>query len=118
MKRIIAAVVTVFLLWANIAYAGSTGSEKLIKSSSSSANECFEGFSRAMFSFNQAIDATVFEPIAKGYRVLPMVIRNGSSNVMNNISHLLSIPIIISKEILQELVIQLLDLQSILQLEF
>ena len=92
MKRLITAVVTVFLLWANVAYAGSTGSEKLKKSSSSSANECFEGFSRAMFSFNQAVDATVFEPIAKGYRVLPMVIRNGSSNVMNNISHLLSIP--------------------------
>ena len=92
MKKLITAVVTVFLLWANVAYAGSAGSEKLKKSSSSSANECFEGFSRAMFSFNQAVDATVFEPIAKGYRVLPMVIRNGSSNVMSNISHLLSIP--------------------------
>ena len=76
MKRLITAAVTVFLLLANVAYAGSTGSEKLRKSSSSSANECFEGFSRAMFSFNQAVDATVFEPIAKGYRVLPMVIRN------------------------------------------
>ena len=92
MKKLITAAVTVCLLWANVAYAGSTGSEKLKKPSSSSANECFEGFSRAMFSFNQAVDTTVFEPIAKGYRVLPMVIRNGSSNVMNNISHLLSIP--------------------------
>ena len=80
------------LLWANVAYAGSTGSEKLKKSSSSSANECFEGVSRAMFSFNQALDNVVFEPIAKGYRVLPLVIRNGTSNVMNNISHLLTIP--------------------------
>ena len=92
MKRLIAAAVTVFLLWASVAYAGSAGSEKLKKSSSSSANECFEGVSRAMFSFNQAVDNVVFEPIAKGYRVLPMVIRNGTSNVMNNISNLLTVP--------------------------
>ena len=92
MKKLITAAVSVFLLCASVAYAGSTGSEKLKKSSSSSANECFEGVSRAMFSFNQAIDSVVFEPIAKGYRVLPMVIRNGTSNVMNNISNLLTIP--------------------------
>ena len=92
MKKLITTAITVFLLWANVSYAGSTGSEKLKKSSSSSANECFEGVSRAMFSFNQALDNVVFEPIAKGYRVLPLVIRNGTSNVMNNISHLLTIP--------------------------
>ena len=92
MKKLITVAITVLLLWANVAYAGSAGSEKLKKSSSSSANECFEGFSRAMFSFNQAVDNVVFEPIAKGYRVLPMVIRNGTSNVMNNISNLLTIP--------------------------
>ena len=81
------------LVQVNSVNAGSTGSEELKgQGSGDTANECFEGFSRAMFSFNQAIDATVFEPIAKGYRVLPMAIRNGSSNVMSNISHLLSIP--------------------------
>ena len=79
-----------FLLWTNVTYAGSTGSEKLKKSSSSTANECFEGISRVMFSFNQAVDTIVIlSQIAKGYRVLPMVIRNGTSNVMNNISNLL-----------------------------
>jgi len=31
MKRLITAVVTVFLLWSIVAYAGSTGSEKLKK---------------------------------------------------------------------------------------
>ena len=92
MKRMVTVIVTIFLVWSSVVYAGSTGSEKLKKSPSSSANECFEGVSRAMFSFNQALDATIFEPVAKGYRVLPMVIRNGSSNMMGNISNLLTIP--------------------------
>ena len=92
MKKLITAAVTVFLLWANVAYAGSAGSEKLKKSSSSSANECFEGFSRAMFSFNQTVDTAVFEPIAKGYRILPLVLRNGTSNIVGNLSNLLTIP--------------------------
>ena len=92
MKRLFTTTVMVLLLWCTISYAGSTGSEKLNKSSSSTANECFEGVSRAMFSFNQAMDNVIFEPIAKGYRVLPMVVRNGTSNVMNNISNLLTIP--------------------------
>jgi phospholipid-binding lipoprotein MlaA len=65
MKRLILIVAMMFLLWANVAYAGSTGNENLKKSSSSSANECFEGFSRSMFSFNQAMDAVIFEPVAK-----------------------------------------------------
>ena len=29
--------------------------------------ECFEGVSRAMFSFNMAFDDIILEPIAKGY---------------------------------------------------
>ena len=92
MKRLIIMVTVMFLLCASIANAGSTGSEKLKKSSSSTTNECFEGISRAMFSFNQTVDNVVFEPLAKGYRVLPMVVRNGTSNVMGNISNLLTIP--------------------------
>ena len=92
MKRLIIIITMMFLLCASIANAGSTGSEKLKKSTSSTANECFEGISRAMFSFNQVVDTVVFEPLAKGYRVLPTVVRNGTSNVMGNISNLLTIP--------------------------
>ena len=33
--------------------------------------ECFEGFSRAIFKFNMAFDETIFEPVAKGYNKLP-----------------------------------------------
>ena len=90
MKRLIIAILVI--LWANSSYAGSTGSEELKGSKSSSANECFEGVSRAMFSFNQSLDAVIFKPIAEGYRVLPMEIRKGSSNVVGNLSNLLTIP--------------------------
>ena len=62
-----------FLLQISQVIAGSTEDEELKKASSqNTAGECFEGVSRAMFSFNHALDTTVFEPIAKGYRVLPL----------------------------------------------
>ena len=92
MKKVFITSVAVFFIWIGCAYSGSTGSESLKRTSSSTANECFEGVSRAMFSFNQAVDAVIFEPIAKGYRVLPVVVRHGTSNVMGNISNLLTIP--------------------------
>ena len=59
---------------------------------SHSAEECFEGTSRAMFKFNMALDNAVLEPIAKGYNKLPSPIRTGTSNFTSNIGTLLSIP--------------------------
>ena len=63
--------------------------------SSSNAKEvkdCFEGLNRATFAFNQTLDKVVFEPIAKGYRKLPVPIKTGTSNVISNLSNLLTIP--------------------------
>ena len=57
-----------------------------------SAEECFEGPSRAMFKFNMALDDIVLEPLAKGYNKLPYPIRKGTSNFTSNIGTLLSIP--------------------------
>ena len=54
--------------------------------------ECFEGFSRAIFKFNMAFDENIFEPVAKGYNKLPNPIKKGTSNFTSNISTLLSIP--------------------------
>ena len=34
----------------------------------------------------------IFKPVAKGYRTLPSPIRNGTSNVLNNLSNLITIP--------------------------
>ena len=57
-----------------------------------SAEECFEGTSRAIFKFNMAFDNAIVEPIAKGYNKLPSPVRSGTSNFTSNIGTLLSIP--------------------------
>ena len=71
------------------ANAGSEGSEELSKSNNS-AEECFEGFSRAMFKFNHGLDKVIFKPVAKGYRALPSPIRKGTGNVVDNLRSLLT----------------------------
>ena len=79
------------MLQIGAATAGTTGSEELkSKNSKNSADECFEGFSRAMFKFNHGLDKVIFEPVAKGYRALPVPIRKGTSNVVNNLRSLLT----------------------------
>ena len=57
-----------------------------------SAEECFEGTSRAIFKFNMALDDIVLEPLAKGYNKLPSPIKTGTGNFTSNIGTLLSIP--------------------------
>ena len=57
-----------------------------------SAEECFEGASRAIFKFNMALDDIILEPLAKGYNKLPSPIRAGSSNFTSNLATLMSIP--------------------------
>ena len=64
----------------------------LIVPQAKSADECFEGVSRAMFKFNMALDDAILEPVAKGYNKLPSPIRSGTSNFTSNIGTLLSIP--------------------------
>ena len=81
-----------FLLQISVVKAGSTGSEELKDSNSqSSTGECFEGFSRAMFTFNHGLDKVIFKPIAKGYRALPVPIRKGTGNVVDNLRSLLTL---------------------------
>ena len=80
------------LTQSSFSYAGSTGNEALSNSNkANTANECFEGASRAMFKFNYALDRAVFEPVSKGYRSLPLVLRNGTSNVLSNLRSLLTL---------------------------
>ena len=55
------------------------------KSNAEEVKDCFEGLNRATFAFNQGLDKAIFEPIAKGYRKLPMPIRTGTSNVLSNL---------------------------------
>ena len=55
------------------------------------ANECFEKLSRDTLKFNMALDNAIFKPVAKGYRALPVPIRKGSSNFVNNLRSLLTL---------------------------
>ena len=55
------------------------------------ANECFEKFSRGTLKFNQGIDRALFKPVAKGYRALPLPLRKGTSNFLDNLRSLLSL---------------------------
>ena len=54
--------------------------------------DCFEKVNRATFAFNQGLDKAIFKPVAKGYRKLPSPIKVGTSNVLSNLSNLLTIP--------------------------
>jgi len=91
-KKITYILVFVFSLMTTPVIAGSTGSEELKGTESQySAGECFEGFSRAMFKFNHALDNAVFEPVAKGYRAIPLPIRKGTGNAMDNLRSLLTL---------------------------
>ena len=84
--------VLAFLLQTGSVTAGSTGSEELKDlNAQDTANECFEGVSRAMFTFNHALDTAVFEPVAKGYRTIPLPIRRATGNFVDNLRSLLTL---------------------------
>jgi len=90
-RKIIYITFFALLLQISSVNAGTEGSEELKSSGSKgSAKECFEGFSRAMFKFNHGLDKVVFEPVAKGYRALPVPIRKGTSNFVGNLRSLLT----------------------------
>ena len=91
-RRIMHISIFVLLVKTSSVSAGTTGSEELKSSNSqSTAEECFEGVSRAMFKFNHALDSIIFEPVAKGYRALPAPIRKGTGNVVDNLRSLLTL---------------------------
>ena len=62
------------------------------KSNAVEVKDCFEGLNRATFAFNQGLDKVIVEPLARGYRKLRIPIRTGTSNVLSNLSNLITIP--------------------------
>ena len=54
--------------------------------------DCFESINRGIFAFNQGLDKVIFKPLAKGYRQLPQPIRSGTSNIINNLGNVVTIP--------------------------
>ncbi len=54
-------------------------------SQAQSANDPIEGWNRAMFSFNEGLDAAVLKPVARGYQAaVPELVRRGVGNVFGN----------------------------------
>jgi len=72
--------------------ADTDGENSLSKKNPREVKDCFEGVNRVTFSFNQGLDKAIFKPVARGYRKLPSPIRSGTSNALENISSLITIP--------------------------
>ena len=91
MKKIIITSLISLMLATNVS-ADTDGENNLSKKNSGEVKDCFEGLNRATFSLNQGLDKVIFKPVAKGYRKLPSPIRSGTSNALENISSLITIP--------------------------
>ncbi|MDC1200348.1 VacJ family lipoprotein [Pelagibacteraceae bacterium] len=91
MKKIIITSLISLMLTINVS-ADTDGENNLSKKNSREVKDCFEGVNRATFKFNQVLDGVIFKPVAKAYRVLPSSIRTGTSNALDNISNLVTIP--------------------------
>ena len=91
MKKITLIIILSLLLSFNV-NAGSSGDQKLSEKENGIVKDCFEGINRGVFAFNKALDNILFEPIAKGYRILPSPIRTGASKALGNLSNVVTIP--------------------------
>lgn len=61
-------------------------------------NDPFEGFNRAMYSFNEWFDRNFFKPVSKGYRaVVPSPVRTGIGNFFSNLHE----PIVVISDLFQ-----------------
>jgi phospholipid-binding lipoprotein MlaA len=91
MKKFIIALIVTFMIVSS-AIAGTDGENSLSKKEPRQVKDCFENLNRATFKFNQGLDNIIFEPLAKAYRILPSLVRVGTSNVLDNLSNLVTIP--------------------------
>ena len=91
MKKILITSLISIILATNV-IADTDGENSLSKKNSIEVKDCFESVNRASFKFNQVLDGVVFEPVAKAYRTLPSPVRSSTSNVLQNLSSLITIP--------------------------
>jgi phospholipid-binding lipoprotein MlaA len=91
MNKIIITSIISLMLATNLS-ADTDGENTLSKKNPGQVKDCFESVNRATFKFNQALDGVIFEPVAKAYRVLPSSVRTGTSNALDNLSTLVTIP--------------------------
>jgi phospholipid-binding lipoprotein MlaA len=91
MKKFLITSLISLMLATNVS-ADTDGEKNISKKNSAEVKDCFESVNRATFKFNQVLDNVIFEPVAKAYRVLPSPVRGGTSNVLDNLSNLVTIP--------------------------
>jgi phospholipid-binding lipoprotein MlaA len=91
MKKIILTSLIAFMLTSNL-IAGTDGENKLSKKNPKPVKDCFESLNRGTFALNQGLDKIILKPVAKAYRTLPSPVRTGTSNVLVNLSSLITIP--------------------------
>ena len=91
MKKFLSVFALYFLLSISTS-ADTDGTNEISKNKNGEVKDCFESINRGIFAFNQTLDQVIIEPLAKGYRYLPSPIRNGTSNVLSNISLVVTIP--------------------------
>ena len=90
-KRFVIIAVTTLALVVN-AGASSDGDLILKKNNPTEVKECWEGFNRITFAFNRGLDEAIFKPIANTYRTLPVPLKSGVSNSLDNLSNVITIP--------------------------
>ena len=79
-----------FMLASNVS--ADTDGENNLSKKTKPVKDCFERLNRTTFSLNQGLDKLIFKPVAKGYRNLPSPVRNKTSNVLDNLSSLVTVP--------------------------
>jgi len=90
MKNFLITSVIAIILTVNVS--ADTDGENTLSKKQRPVKDCFERLNRASFALNNSLDKAIFKPVAKSYRNLPSSVRNGTSNVLNNISSLITIP--------------------------
>ena len=90
MKKILTILALSLFFFAN-SFAGNDGELNLSKKSKP-VKDCFEPINRFTFAVNMGLDKVIFKPVAKGYRVLPSPVRASISNVLDNLTNLVTIP--------------------------
>ena len=95
--------VIVILLFSNYLYGATSDNVKTESSdfeTSKIEDEIYdpiEPFNRAIFSFNNAADKIILEPVSKGYKKLPSPLQTGISNFLSN----LRMPLVFVNQLLQ-----------------
>ena len=91
LKRTVIILITTLALTLNVS-ASSDGELILEKNNPAEIKECWEGFNKATFAFNQGLDKIIFRPVASVYRKLPTTVKSGVSNSLENLSNVVTIP--------------------------